>query len=157
MKPMPMLHALSSPAWAKKITSRSTFAARVVGVASNGDADNEQLNTSNVYSIGGFNQIRGYEYREFFGDRASFLNLELRFPLIDALVFPGNWGIQGIQGFLFFDTGAAWYRGDRVYDANLGFTGALRKFDFHGGKELFAGSVGGTTSDERSVRRPRIA
>ena len=116
----------------QKLTSRSTFAVRFWGALSNGNPDDEQIDSSAVFSIGGFNQMRGYEYREFFGDRAAFLNLELRFPLVDALVFPGGWGIPSIQGFLFLDIGSAWYNGDVIFDNNIGRTGALRDYDFYG-------------------------
>ncbi len=125
----------------QKLTSRSTFAVRLWGAVSNGNFDDEQLNSSAVFSIGGFNQLRGYEYREFFGDRAAFLNVELRFPLVDALVFPGNWGIPSIQGLLFLDIGSAWYRSDRVFDSNTGRSGTLRTYKFYGDAEPIEGLV----------------
>jgi outer membrane protein assembly factor BamA len=42
------------------------------------------------------------------GDRAFYANLELRFPLIDALWFPFL-RFNGIRGRLFLDVGGAWY------------------------------------------------
>lgn len=125
----------------QRVTSRSTLAVRFWGALSNGNPKEEQIDSSAVFSIGGFNQIRGYEYREFFGDRAAFLNVELRFPLIDALVFPGDWGIQSIQGFLFLDIGSAWYNGDLIFDNNIGQTGVLRPYEFYGDADPIPGLV----------------
>src|SRR5262249_55256666 len=62
----------------RRATSRSLLALRLVGITSTGRG-------YNIYSMGGLNQLRGYDYREFFGSRMSFLNLEYRFPLVDAL------------------------------------------------------------------------
>jgi WD40 repeat protein len=90
----------------RKATSRSLFALRLAGVVSNG-------NTFYTYSLGGLNQLRGYEFREFFGSRVAHLNLEYRFPLVDALAFPIG-VIRDIRGFFFFDVGAAWF-GDRGF------------------------------------------
>ena len=52
--------------------------------------------------------LRGYEYLQFQGPRMILVNLEYRYPLIDALIFgwPGRWGIGNIGGTLFFDTGS---------------------------------------------------
>jgi len=57
--------------------------------------------------MGGLNQLRGYDFREFFGSRVAFLNLEYRFPLVDYLIFPFG-GIRDLRAFLFMDVGAAW-------------------------------------------------
>lgn len=56
--------------------------------------------------FGGNSEMRGYEYLEFIGDRAGFLNAELRFPLIEAMLTPiGILG--GIRGVLFANIGGA--------------------------------------------------
>jgi hypothetical protein len=54
--------------------------------------------------FGGNSEMRGYEYLEFLGDRAGFLNAELRFPFIEAMLTPiGILG--GIRGVLFANVG----------------------------------------------------
>ncbi len=62
------------------------------------------------YFLGGPLTLRGYEYLQFQGPRMILVNLEYRFPLIDALIFgwPGRWGIGNIGGTFFFDTGSVW-------------------------------------------------
>jgi len=96
----------------RRITDRSLFALRLGAYVSQGDA-------YSIYSVGGLNYLRGYEYREFFGSRASFLNLELRFPLVDALAFPIGI-LRDIRGFAFFDLGSAWFANDIFYDPRMG-------------------------------------
>jgi Tol biopolymer transport system component len=54
--------------------------------------------------FGGNSEMRGYEYLEFLGDRAGFVNAELRFPFIEAMLTPiGILG--GIRGVLFANMG----------------------------------------------------
>ena len=54
--------------------------------------------------FGGNSEMRGYEYLEFIGDRTAFLNAELRFPFIEAMLTPiGILG--GIRGVLFANMG----------------------------------------------------
>jgi outer membrane protein assembly factor BamA len=48
--------------------------------------------------------MRGYEYLEFLGDRAGFLNAELRFPFIEAMLTPVGI-LGGIRGVLFANMG----------------------------------------------------
>ena len=67
-------------------------------------------NFSNFYYFGGLNTLRGYDYQSLIGNRVAFANLELRFPLVDVIAFPGL-AIQGIRGNLFFDIGAANFKG----------------------------------------------
>jgi len=97
----------------RKITSRSLFALRWVARISSGDG-------YSIYSFGGLNTLRGYDYREFFGSRTSFVNLEYRFPLVDALAFPIGI-IRDIRGFLFLDIGANSFSGEDYYHSQLGF------------------------------------
>lgn len=113
----------------QKATTRSLFAVRYSGVLQNNDS-------GNLYAIGGINQLRGAGYRDFFGTNYSVLNLEFRFPLLEAIVFPGgSFGFAPVRGFFFIDAGSAWfddltlvdplsgdvtYRGKAVYDRNLG-------------------------------------
>src|SRR6185436_3113290 len=56
----------------------------------------------------GLDTVRGFDFREFVGDRAFYTNLELRFPLIDALVLPFG-VLQSIRGRVFVDVGGAWF------------------------------------------------
>jgi hypothetical protein len=50
--------------------------------------------------------MRGYEYREFLGNKGFYGNAELRFPLINAMATPiGILG--GIRGVFFFNVGGA--------------------------------------------------
>jgi outer membrane protein assembly factor BamA len=92
----------------KQLTRRSLIAWRLAGVYGAGDLQN-------YYSLGGINQLRGYDFREFFGSRVVYNNLELRFPLIDELQTP-ILGFRDIRGFLFFDVGAAWFPNNQFFD-----------------------------------------
>jgi Tol biopolymer transport system component len=83
------------------ITRRMQFAYRLFGGASWGQVPN-------VFYFGGLDTVRGFDFREFVGDRAFYTNLELRFPLVDALVLPFA-VIQGIRGRVFVDVGGAWF------------------------------------------------
>ncbi|MEW5806465.1 MAG: hypothetical protein AB1756_03815 [Acidobacteriota bacterium] len=106
------------------ITSRSLFAWRLAGIVSDGDG-------ANVYGVGGLNQIRGYDFREFFGTRIAFTNFEFRFPLIDELKFPFG-AIRSIRGVVFADIGTAWFKDGWIYDHE---TFMYRKFDFYDSEE----------------------
>jgi WD40 repeat protein len=97
----------------RKATSRSLWAARLGTAVSNG-------NGFYVFPLGGLNQLRGYEFREFFGSRIGYLNLEFRFPLVDALAFPIGI-IRNIRGFFFLDVGAAWFGNDDFFHPDIGF------------------------------------
>ena len=62
------------------------------------------------FFLGGLDTVRGVDFRSLVGDRAFFANAEFRFPLIDLLATPVL-GFRGIRGVIFFDTGAAWFKG----------------------------------------------
>lgn len=64
----------------------------------------------NFYYFGGLNTVRGYDFRSIIGSKAGFANLEFRFPLIDVLATP-ILVFQQIRGNLFFDVGAASFKG----------------------------------------------
>ena len=70
------------------------------------------------------NQLRGFDFREFFGTRVVWTNVELRYPLVDLLQFPFM-GLRSIRGFVFTDLGAAWFDDGSFYDPELGF-GTIR-------------------------------
>jgi hypothetical protein len=93
-------------------TRRSLFALRLFSAVSNGN------NSTDIYSFGGFNTLRGYEFREFFGNRIAFMNAEIRFPLVDQLRLPFG-AINEIRGLLFFDIGAGWFSGGDTCDLTV--------------------------------------
>jgi Tol biopolymer transport system component len=62
--------------------------------------------SSDFIYFGGNSEMHGYEYLEFIGDRASFFNAELRFPLIEAMLTPLG-VLGGIRGVLFANMGGA--------------------------------------------------
>jgi hypothetical protein len=63
--------------------------------------------------FGGNSEMRGFEYLEFLGHKAGFVNAELRFPLIEAMLTPlGVMG--GIRGTFFFNVGAAGLKGQSM-------------------------------------------
>jgi len=112
----------------KKATRRSVLAWRLAGIYNDGDREN-------YYGLGGINQLRGYDFRDFFGSRVAWSNLEFRFPLAEELRFP-ILSIQQIRGFMFLDVGAAWFSDNTWYDPELGVirfdpqTGEPIKFKF---------------------------
>lgn len=85
------------------LTLRSNFAFRAWGGVSGGKRPTP-------FFLGGLDTIRGVDFRSLVGDRAFFGNVEFRFPLIDVLATP-ILGFGGIRGVIFFDTGAAWFKG----------------------------------------------
>src|SRR5262249_24749853 len=92
------------------ITRRSLLAWRLNGLISDGDG-------AGVYSIGGYNDIRGLDFRELFGNKIAFSNLQLRIPLIDELRFPFM-SMREIRGTIFVDAGSAWFQNDQFYSHN---------------------------------------
>ena len=60
--------------------------------------------------FGGNSEMRGYEYLEFIGSESAFLNAELRFPLIEAMLTPVG-VIGGIRGVLFANMGGGRFDG----------------------------------------------
>jgi len=107
--------------------SGATFATRLIGGTSFGD-------TPQVFRIGGSQTLRGVGYGDLEGSNIGLLNLELRFPLIEALRigWPLRIGLGGINGALFLDAGGAWNREPRVFrdgaldDVTAGYGFGLR-------------------------------
>jgi outer membrane protein assembly factor BamA len=60
--------------------------------------------------FGGNSEMRGYEYLSFVGDNSAFLNAELRFPFIEAMLTPVG-VLGGIRGVLFANMGGAHFKG----------------------------------------------
>jgi hypothetical protein len=66
--------------------------------------------TPDFIYFGGNSELRGYEYLEFVGSKAAFLNAELRFPVIEAMLTPLG-VLGGIRGVLFAGMGGGAYDG----------------------------------------------
>ena len=64
--------------------------------------------------FGGNSELRGYEYLQFIGQQAFFMNAELRFPLIDAMATPIG-VLGGIRATLFAGVGGARLGGRAVH------------------------------------------
>jgi WD40-like Beta Propeller Repeat len=60
--------------------------------------------------FGGNSEMRGYEYLEFLGNKAFFVDAELRFPLIEAALTPIG-VIGGLRGVAFFNFGGSGFEG----------------------------------------------
>ena len=58
--------------------------------------------------FGGMSDMRGYDYLEFIGQNVVFGNVELRFPIVEAMLTPIG-VLGGLRGVFFFDIGAGWY------------------------------------------------
>ena len=79
--------------------------------------------------FGGNSEMRGYEYLEFLGSEAAFLNAELRFPFIEAMLTPIG-VLGGVRGVLFANMGGGrfegqpfkwWSSGPETYTPVVGF------------------------------------
>ena len=57
---------------------------------------------------GGNSELRGYDYLAFTGHNVYFMNAELRFPLIEAMLTPLG-VLGGVRGVFFFGTGGAFF------------------------------------------------
>lgn len=74
----------------------------------------------NLYEIGGFDGLRGYDRKTIRGARALLGSLEYRFPLVEnrRWQFFGNLlGVEALGAAVFFDAGQSWY--NRFDDARL--------------------------------------
>ena len=60
--------------------------------------------------FGGNSEMRGYEYLQFLGSESAFLNAELRFPLIEAMLTPVG-VLGGIRGVMFANFGGGTFGG----------------------------------------------
>lgn len=79
---------------------------------------------SEILYLGGPWDLRGFDFREFFGKSTFLLNNELRFPLVDrfAVGFPfGTLETPRMRGSLFFDLGRAY----RFADFDTDWLGAF--------------------------------
>ena len=60
--------------------------------------------------FGGNSEMRGYDYLEFLGNKAFFLDGELRFPIIEAALTPLG-VVGGLRGVAYANFGASGYEG----------------------------------------------
>jgi outer membrane protein assembly factor BamA len=60
--------------------------------------------------FGGNSEMRGYDYLSFVGNTSTFLNAELRFPFIEAMLTPVG-VLGGIRGVFFANMGGANFKG----------------------------------------------
>jgi outer membrane protein assembly factor BamA len=82
-----------------RIGSNGVFATRFKGFKSWG-------RNPDFSQFGGNSEMRGYEYLEFVGNKGFFLNAELRFPLIEAMLTPIG-VLGGLRGAFFANVGGA--------------------------------------------------
>ena len=140
------------------IKRRYDFAARWSGGVSGGENPKifflggvsnwigSTVNNAAVYQVEGLyfseliTPLRGFDYYEFSGTRYALMNLEFRYPFIDYLQmrFPLPMTLAQVKGALFYDMGAAWYKGmpfkggtsqdgpGRLQDIRAGFGFGLR-------------------------------
>jgi hypothetical protein len=86
-----------------RLGATGVLALRAKGFRSWGDAPDFMF-------FGGNSEMRGYDYLSFIGSEAAFLNAELRFPLIEAMLTPlGILG--GIRGTFFANFGGGRFEG----------------------------------------------
>ena len=92
------------------------------------------------YPLGGSENVRGYDYYSFYGKKAGFINLELRYPFIEKFKthFPLPLNITGVRGVAFCDIGGVTDqirnfktsirtdRGIKLDDLKLGFGTGMR-------------------------------
>ena len=86
-----------------RVATNGVLAFRARGFKSSGDFPG-------YLYFGGNSEMRGYDYLEFLGNKAFFLNAELRFPLIEAALTPLG-VIGGVRGVVYAGMGAAGYEG----------------------------------------------
>ena len=60
-----------------------------------------------VFSFGGLDTLRGYDYATVIGNNVFYVNSEFRFPLIDVLSTP-ILAFQGVRGRIFLDVAGGW-------------------------------------------------
>ena len=87
-------------------TPGTVFAARV-DILENTRANGE------VLLMGGPDMLRGVEYGSMACNQCAYASAEIRFPLLDALVFPRGIALGPIRGLLFADAGIARFSGEK--------------------------------------------
>jgi outer membrane protein assembly factor BamA len=87
----------------QRLGANGVLAFRARGLKSWGD------NPGFLY-FGGNSEMRGYEYLEFIGHKAFFANMELRVPLVEAMLTPLG-VVGGLRGTAFVNVGGAGING----------------------------------------------
>jgi Tol biopolymer transport system component len=84
-----------------------------------------------VWQVGGYNTLRGYDNLSLVGNRIGFINLELRFPFINALgvVGPLPLGFFNLRGAAFVDQGVVTLENDPVRFFESDVNGSFRTRD----------------------------
>ncbi len=90
----------------QRIAANGVFAVRLKGLKSWG-------RTPDYLYFGGNSEMRGYDYLQFIGHKGFFVDAELRFPLIDAMLTPLG-VLGGLRGVFFADLGAAGFKGQTM-------------------------------------------
>jgi hypothetical protein len=109
----------------KRIATNGVLAFRARGYKSWGDFPGYMY-------FGGNSELRGYDYLEFLGNKAFFVNTELRFPIIEAALTPIG-VVGGLRGVFFAGLGAAGYDGVpmTVWSSSDTVVRPLLDFDFN--------------------------
>ncbi len=101
----------------KRLSAGSLFAFRFAG------RGNTRPNGDFVL-IGGDETLRAYPYGSIAGNQVLYGSAELRFPFIDAVVFPGGIALGPVRGFLFSDYALARFSNEKFpvqKGASVGF------------------------------------
>jgi len=90
----------------REVTKRSLVAFRTIANYSDGEFPT-------FYTLGGTNRLRAnLDYQSLIGSRRVLTQLEYRFPLVDAIVFPGGVAFRNFRAAAFVDAGGAWWDDD---------------------------------------------
>jgi hypothetical protein len=123
----------------RRLLGDTVFAARVRAFQASGD-------NPDIFYFGGNNELRGYPYLSFSGNRGFHANLEIRLPVIHAMATP--LGLFGpVRGTLYGGIGGASFRGEnyefsssdpgRSYVNNLLFGEPVSGFHLVDGRASF--------------------
>ncbi|MCB1049976.1 MAG: PD40 domain-containing protein [Acidobacteria bacterium] len=116
----------------KELSRRSLFATRVRADYSDGDRPE-------LFFLGGNSNLRGdYFYNQFAGTKRLLTQMELRFPLVDQITFPG-FSLGNIRGRFFTEVGGAWFDDDSF---NFEFEGSDTYFPELPNPNYLLGSYG---------------
>jgi hypothetical protein len=95
------------------------------------------------FYFGGNSELRGYRYLEFLGHKGFFLNAELRFPIIEAMLTPiGILG--GVRGVFFANAGGAGFQGQpfKVFNTKDQVVRPVENFRFNSQTGSFEPELG---------------
>ena len=77
-----------------------------------GDVISSSSKSGEVILLGGSQSLRGYNYGALIGNNIGYASAELRFPLVNGILFPGNVLIGPLRGIVFADVGYAKFRNE---------------------------------------------